>query len=230
MTKVDQSRCLRPRRDHPRGHRDVHDRRHGAALEPRRSSTWRRSATSRGSSPARPCAWGASTSGASVQVAHAAGRERPAHLREAPGRPHRVGARPHGHEGADPRQGAPRRQDGRPLDRRKRPAARRQAGCSRRSEPLDFTSALGVLANKADHAMTNVEQTTDMLNDPKLHEDIRASLDDLRLILDGIAHKDSAAHRLLLDPDRGGEARSRALEPRGVERAAQRGARLRRAT
>ena len=71
------------------------------------------------------------------------------------------------------------------------------------SEPLDFTSALGVLANKADHAMTNVEQTTDMLNDPKLHEDIRASLDDLRLILDGVANKNSAAYRLLLDPTEG---------------------------
>jgi phospholipid/cholesterol/gamma-HCH transport system substrate-binding protein len=71
------------------------------------------------------------------------------------------------------------------------------------SEPIDFTSALGVIANKANHAMTNVEQTTEMLNDPKLHDDIKQSLDDLRVVLDGVVHSDSAIHRLLLDPDEG---------------------------
>jgi phospholipid/cholesterol/gamma-HCH transport system substrate-binding protein len=70
-------------------------------------------------------------------------------------------------------------------------------------EPLDFTSALGTLAGKADRAMTNVEHTTELLNDPKLHDDVRASLDDLRAILDGVVQKDSAAHRLLLDPNEG---------------------------
>ncbi len=70
-------------------------------------------------------------------------------------------------------------------------------------EPLDITSALGVLAGKADRAMTNVEHTTDMLADPKLHDDIVSSLDDLRLVLDGIAHQDTAVHRLLLDPSEG---------------------------
>ena len=71
------------------------------------------------------------------------------------------------------------------------------------TEPVDFTSTLGVLAAKADHAMTNVDQTTDMLNDPKLHDDIKSSVEDLRLILDGVARKDSAAHRFLLDPSEG---------------------------
>jgi phospholipid/cholesterol/gamma-HCH transport system substrate-binding protein len=71
------------------------------------------------------------------------------------------------------------------------------------SEPVDFTSALGVLAGKANHAMTNVEHTTELLNDPKLHDDIRASLDDIRALLDGVVQKDSAAHRLLLDPSEG---------------------------
>jgi phospholipid/cholesterol/gamma-HCH transport system substrate-binding protein len=70
-------------------------------------------------------------------------------------------------------------------------------------EPVDFTSTLGILANKADHAMTNVDQTTDMLNDPKLHDDIKSSIEDLRLVLDGIARKDSAMHRLLMDPNEG---------------------------
>jgi phospholipid/cholesterol/gamma-HCH transport system substrate-binding protein len=48
-----------------------------------------------------------------------------------------------------------------------------------------------------------VEQTTEMLNDPQLHDDIKASLDDLRALLDGVVNKDSAAHRLLLDPSEG---------------------------
>jgi phospholipid/cholesterol/gamma-HCH transport system substrate-binding protein len=70
-------------------------------------------------------------------------------------------------------------------------------------EPVDFTNALGVLATKADHAMTNVDQATDVLNDPKLHDDLKKSVEDLRIILDGVARKDSAAYRLLLDPTEG---------------------------
>jgi hypothetical protein len=42
-----------------------------------------------------------------------------------------------------------------------------------------------------------------MLNDPKLHDDIKRSVEDLRLLLDGVARSDSAAHRLLLDPNEG---------------------------
>lgn len=70
-------------------------------------------------------------------------------------------------------------------------------------EPLDFTSTLGTIANKAEHAIENVDQTTDVLNDPKLHADIKATVEDLRIVLDGLAKSDSAAHRLLLDPNEG---------------------------
>jgi len=76
-------------------------------------------------------------------------------------------------------------------------------GTVQTEEPLDFTSALGVLANKADHALTNVEQATDVLNDRKVQDDVKSSVEDLRLLLDGIAHKDSAAHRLFMDPGEG---------------------------
>jgi phospholipid/cholesterol/gamma-HCH transport system substrate-binding protein len=76
-------------------------------------------------------------------------------------------------------------------------------GLLQTTEPLDFTSTLGVLANKAEHAMQNVSETTDMLNDPKVHDDIKASLADLRALLDGLARQDSAAHRLLVDPNEG---------------------------
>jgi phospholipid/cholesterol/gamma-HCH transport system substrate-binding protein len=71
------------------------------------------------------------------------------------------------------------------------------------SEPVDFMAALGVIAAKADHAMGNVDQATELLNDPKLHEDIKQSVEDLRILLDGIARSDSPAHRLLLDPNEG---------------------------
>jgi phospholipid/cholesterol/gamma-HCH transport system substrate-binding protein len=70
-------------------------------------------------------------------------------------------------------------------------------------EPVDFTSTLGSIADKAQHAMTNVDETTQLLNDPKLHDDIKASIEDLRLVLDGIARQDSAAHRFLVDPAEG---------------------------
>jgi phospholipid/cholesterol/gamma-HCH transport system substrate-binding protein len=70
-------------------------------------------------------------------------------------------------------------------------------------EPIDFTATLGVLANKAEHAITNVDETTDVLNDPKLHADLKASVEDLRMMLDGVARQDSPMHRILMDPSEG---------------------------
>ncbi len=70
-------------------------------------------------------------------------------------------------------------------------------------EPLDFTSKLSTIANKADNAIGNVEQATRILADPKLASDLQASMSALRVILDGVAHQDSAAHRLLFDPSEG---------------------------
>jgi phospholipid/cholesterol/gamma-HCH transport system substrate-binding protein len=76
-------------------------------------------------------------------------------------------------------------------------------GTLQTEEPLDFTSTLGVLASKADHAMTNVEQATEALNDPKVQDNVKSSIEDLRVLLDGITRKDSAAHRLFMDPSEG---------------------------
>lgn len=70
-------------------------------------------------------------------------------------------------------------------------------------EPADFMGKLSVIAGKADNAMGNVEQGTKFLGDPKFREDIQSSVEDLRLILDGVARKDSPAHRLLMDPSEG---------------------------
>ena len=70
-------------------------------------------------------------------------------------------------------------------------------------EPADFMGKLSVIATKADNAMANVEQGTKFLGDPKFREDIQSSVEDLRLILDGVARKDSAVHRLLMDPNEG---------------------------
>lgn len=70
-------------------------------------------------------------------------------------------------------------------------------------EPLDFTSKLSAIANKADDAVANVGVATKAFADPAFHDDLKASVASLRLIMDGVAHKDSAAHRFLMDPAEG---------------------------
>jgi phospholipid/cholesterol/gamma-HCH transport system substrate-binding protein len=70
-------------------------------------------------------------------------------------------------------------------------------------EPVDFTSKLSTIANKADAVVGNVEQATKAIADPKFRDDLQATVSGLRVIVDGIAHTDSAAHRFLLDPNEG---------------------------
>jgi phospholipid/cholesterol/gamma-HCH transport system substrate-binding protein len=71
------------------------------------------------------------------------------------------------------------------------------------NEAIDFTATLNVMAGKVQNALTNVEQATGALNDPRLKDDIKETVADLRLIMDGIARQDSAMHRLLMDPAEG---------------------------
>jgi phospholipid/cholesterol/gamma-HCH transport system substrate-binding protein len=78
-----------------------------------------------------------------------------------------------------------------------------EGGELKTKEAVDFASTLGTLANKASHALTNVDEATSAINDPALKDDLKESVTDLRLILDGLARKDSAAHRLLMDPTEG---------------------------
>jgi phospholipid/cholesterol/gamma-HCH transport system substrate-binding protein len=70
-------------------------------------------------------------------------------------------------------------------------------------EPADFMAKLSTIAQKADEAVGNVEQGTRVLADPKVRQDLQTAVEDLRLILDGVARKDSAMHRLLMDPSEG---------------------------
>jgi phospholipid/cholesterol/gamma-HCH transport system substrate-binding protein len=70
-------------------------------------------------------------------------------------------------------------------------------------DPLDLTSYLAKfdsISNKADAVLQNLQEGTRGFADPKFSEDLKGSVADLHDILDGVAHKDSAAHRLLYDP------------------------------
>ena len=70
-------------------------------------------------------------------------------------------------------------------------------------EPLDLSSYLArvdTLSTQAESVLKNLDQGTRGLADPKLTDDFKGSVASLREILDAVAHKDSAAHRLLFDP------------------------------
>jgi phospholipid/cholesterol/gamma-HCH transport system substrate-binding protein len=70
-------------------------------------------------------------------------------------------------------------------------------------EPLDLTSYLAKfdsISKKADNVLENLQEGTRGFADPKFSDDLKGSVANLREILDGVAHKDSAAHRLLYDP------------------------------
>jgi phospholipid/cholesterol/gamma-HCH transport system substrate-binding protein len=73
-------------------------------------------------------------------------------------------------------------------------------------EPADFTkylSKIDTLSQKAEKAIDNIEKATRPLSDPKLAEDVKQTISSLREVLDGVAHQDSAAHRILMDPEEG---------------------------
>jgi len=73
-------------------------------------------------------------------------------------------------------------------------------------EPLDISKYVAKfedIANKAGTAVDNIEKGTRPLSDPQFADDIKASMHGLREVLDGLAHNDSVAHRLLLDPTEG---------------------------
>ena len=70
-------------------------------------------------------------------------------------------------------------------------------------EPLDlsrYLSKFESISDKAEKVVDNLEQATRGFGDPKFSEDIKQTTTSLRDILDAVAHKDSAVHRLLYDP------------------------------
>ena len=70
-------------------------------------------------------------------------------------------------------------------------------------EPLDIGTYVAKLDNvvaKADLVLENLQEGTKAFSKPEFTEDLTSSVSSLRDILDGIAHKDSTAHRLIFDP------------------------------
>ena len=73
-------------------------------------------------------------------------------------------------------------------------------------EPIDFQKYITKfegIANKAESAVDNIERATRPLSDPQFSEDLQTSVHSLRVILEGVAKNDSAAHRVLIDPRSG---------------------------
>ncbi len=72
-------------------------------------------------------------------------------------------------------------------------------------EPIDFSKYLSKfesIANKTEATVTNLERATRTLGDPKLNEDVKATVESLHVILDGVANnKDGAAHKIIFDPE-----------------------------
>jgi len=67
----------------------------------------------------------------------------------------------------------------------------------------DFMARLDEISAKADMTMEAVKKTSESLADPQVAEDLKASTHALRVILEGVAKNDSAAHKFLFDPEEG---------------------------
>jgi phospholipid/cholesterol/gamma-HCH transport system substrate-binding protein len=70
-------------------------------------------------------------------------------------------------------------------------------------EPLDigtYVAKLDDVVQKVDVVLQNLQEGTKPLSNPQFGEDLTGTVASLRDILDGVAHKDSTAHRLLFDP------------------------------
>lgn len=71
-------------------------------------------------------------------------------------------------------------------------------------EPKDLGKTMDRLddiAKKADLTMDAVQRTSEQLADPRVAEDLRLSMQALRVILEGIAQKEGTAHRLIFDEE-----------------------------
>jgi phospholipid/cholesterol/gamma-HCH transport system substrate-binding protein len=73
-------------------------------------------------------------------------------------------------------------------------------------DPVDFSkylTQLDSIAKKADEAVGNVAKMTGALADENVATDVKGTFQALKEILEGIAHKDGAAHRLIFDQETG---------------------------
>ncbi|AKU99942.1 Mce family protein [Labilithrix luteola] len=57
------------------------------------------------------------------------------------------------------------------------------------------------VARQAKLALQNVQKITEQIADPQFTSDLRGTVKSLHDILDGVAHKDGVAHRMIFDPE-----------------------------
>jgi phospholipid/cholesterol/gamma-HCH transport system substrate-binding protein len=83
-------------------------------------------------------------------------------------------------------------------------AAMLEAGKAMKTEePVDMLGQLTKVANKASKAVDNIELGTRPFGDPQFAEDVKASVHDLREVMDGLAKNDSILHRAIMDKGEG---------------------------
>jgi len=68
-------------------------------------------------------------------------------------------------------------------------------------EPADLFGSINAMSDDAKETLGLIKATARNLSDPALAEDVKGSAKDLHTILDGVANKDSVAHRMLFDPN-----------------------------
>lgn len=71
------------------------------------------------------------------------------------------------------------------------------------ADPMDlnaYVAKFDAIAQKADAVLGNLEEATAAFKDKQFADDLRGTVGSLHDILDGVAHKDGAAHRLIFDP------------------------------
>ncbi len=68
-------------------------------------------------------------------------------------------------------------------------------------EPSDLLARADEIATRAKVVMERLDPLAKELGDPRLHENIRGITSNVNEILDTVAHKDSAVHRMFYDPD-----------------------------
>ena len=71
------------------------------------------------------------------------------------------------------------------------------------ADPMDlnaYVAKFDAIAQKADAVLGNLQEATSAFKDKQFADDLKGTVASLHDILDGVAHKDGAAHRLLFDP------------------------------
>ncbi len=69
-------------------------------------------------------------------------------------------------------------------------------------EPLDistYVTKIDDIMQKTNGVLTNLQEATGAFSDPKFSQDLKGTVGSLHDLLDGIAHKDGFAHRIIFD-------------------------------